>query len=65
MKHSTDNSSAASKCQVLAFSVTGVYGLRDRSYVELTHSNGRLGKNQPCAMLPEYVQISLADPAGP
>lgn len=51
-----------------AFSVTDVYGSRDRSccpYVDVTHGKGRLGNNWPRATLPEFVQISLVCNAGP
>lgn len=50
------------------FSVTDVYGLRDRScclYVDVTHGKGRLGNNWPRATLPGFVQISLVCNAGP
>lgn len=69
MKHSTDNSAAAWKFEVFAFfSVTDVYGLRDRScclYVDVTHGKGRLGNHWPRATLPGFVQISLVCNAGP
>lgn len=63
-----DNSEAVWKFEVLSFSVTDVYSLRDRSccpYVDATHSKGRLSNNWPHAMLPEFVQISLVCNAGP
>lgn len=65
---SVDNSAAGWKFEGFAFSVTDVYGLRDRSccpYVDVTLGKGRLGDNRPRATPPEFVQVSLVCNAGP